>query len=111
MNAKDAYAMMPELIVEVLADLRTSNCSSIRNFCIISDETSDPGLGFAYCEDEHRHLHQKMTCLVKAGLVLHLEGAIYQLSDEFARQLLDGWPKQRWPLWLHETTAPPSESN
>ena len=95
---------MPELILDMMADLRTSACSSIREFFILRNRDHKPGpsVRFAYYEDEHDDLLGKLDLLIKFGYIIpvaSLGTPIYQMTDEFADHLLDGWPERRWPDW------------
>lgn len=96
---------MPDLLLEMMCDLRAFECDSVREFFVLNDRNQRPGPGnrFAYYEEDHDDLRGKIDRLVSLGCVAPVasEGPpLYRMTDEFAGHLLDGWPDRRWPEWL-----------
>jgi hypothetical protein len=112
MNFEDIEKQMPELIGEMMVDLRISGCDSIREFFVVN-RSNEPNHGgtprFTYCEDEHADLVRKINILTDLGCIVSVRSEpapTYRMTEEFANQLLDGWPEYRWP-WDKQSARMP----
>ncbi|MFN0016972.1 MAG: hypothetical protein ACKVP0_01865 [Pirellulaceae bacterium] len=106
MTAKDAYIHVPDLIDEMMIDLRIGECEFVREFYISPNRECEdgPGLRFTYFEDDLPDLCRNVALLIEKGLVTVVDPNLYRMTEDFAKELLDGWPQQRWPQWLDEVT-------
>lgn len=95
---------IPDLILDLMCGLRCYNCDTVREFCILRDQDHRPSPGnrFAFYENEHADLQDKLDLLVERGCVEPAPSdaePVYRMTEEFAAHLLDGWPERRWPDW------------
>jgi hypothetical protein len=111
-------APMPQLILEMIANIRCGECGSIRELFVLKDRANSLGVAeprgkprFVFFEDEHPDLRTNLDTLVRAGCLVCVsaeEPPIYCMAEPFAQQLLMGRnPLPQWFLdkWLSQHAA------
>ena len=85
---------MPELIVEMNADVDHPDAATVREFLVFPARRVGPGLGtakkFRYYEDEHDDLRGKMNILLNHNFIVDTtEASIpkYRMTEEFVELL------------------------
>lgn len=88
-----AFDLMPELFTEMMQDLKTEGCETIREFFIIPNRKASVNSSqerFRYYESEHKNLKGKIDVLENLEFVSDAtvgNALIYRMSENFVQKL------------------------
>ena len=92
-NFKKVSVLMPKLISEIKADVKNDESANVREFFVLPTSKhsfSSSKKRFAYFEEQHNDLREKLDILERNGFVRGVisgKTPVYRLSDEFVELL------------------------